>query len=138
MTVAVPEGFEAIDETRDNYARALGPIYRKPVGADRWVFGMRPEARHLNSGGIVHGGCLMSFADEMLGITVFHAGGRRRCATITLNCDFARAVREGEWLEGRPEIVRVTRSVVFIRGQLVVGEAVALTATGVWKILGEG
>ncbi len=35
----------------------------------------------------------------------------------------------------RAEIVRKTRSLVFIRGQLTVGARVVLAADGIWKIL---
>jgi acyl-coenzyme A thioesterase PaaI-like protein len=36
-----------------------------------------------------------------------------------------------------PQVQRVTKSVVFIRGEVFVGDRLALSADGVWKILGE-
>ncbi len=134
--IEVPPGFEAIPPRTDRYSASLGPFYRKPDG-DRWLFGFRVEERHLNNNQVVHGGCLMSFADEMMGITVHFAAGRQRCATISLNNEFVTAAKKGDWIEGRPEIVRVTKSVVFIRGTLMVGEKTILASSGIWKLLGQ-
>ena len=135
--IDVPPGFEAIPSGKDRYAGGLGPFYRKPLDDGRWLFGFRAEPRHLNSNQVVHGGCLMSFADEMLGITVHFASGRRRCATISLNNEFVSAAKEGDWILGTPEVVRVTKSVVFVRGTLTVGDRTVLTSSGIWKLIGQ-
>ncbi|MGE0718814.1 MAG: PaaI family thioesterase [Alphaproteobacteria bacterium] len=132
----IPPGFEEVPPGADRYSAGIGPFYRRAEG-DGWVFGFRVEERHLNSNRVVHGGCLMSYVDEMLGISVHHAIGQRRCATITLNNEFVSAGKLGDWIEGYPEIVRVTRSVVFIRGTLKVGDRTVLASSGIWKVLGE-
>ena len=134
--IEVPPGFEAIPPRADRYAAGVGPFYCKQEG-ERWLFGLRAEERHLNNNQVVHGGCLMSYADEMMGITVHFASGRQRCATISLNNEFVSAARKGDWIEGRPEIVRVTKSVVFIRGMLTVGDKTILVSSGIWKLLGQ-
>ena len=41
----------------------------------------------------------------------------------------------GEFAEIEVEIVRATRSLVFLRGVMRVGDRVVATADGVWKIL---
>lgn len=135
--IEVPPGFEAMPAGKDRYSGSLGPFYRKPLEDGRWVFGFRVEGRHLNSNQVVHGGCLMSFADEMLGITVHFAAGRRRCATISLNNEFVSAAKEGEWILGTPEVVRVTKSVVFVRGSLTVDDRTILNSSGIWKLIGQ-
>src|SRR3712207_8296997 len=48
-------------------------------------YGFVAEARHINLGGVVHGGMLMSFADDVLGMTVWEAAGRKPCTTVQLN-----------------------------------------------------
>jgi len=131
----VPEGFEEIPPGGDRYAASLGPYFRRKDG-ERYVFGFRAEERHLNSGKVVHGGCLMSFVDEMLGITVHHAA-KKRCVTISLDNEFVAGVNAGDWVEGYPEVIRVTRALVFIRGILKVGEKTVFSASGIWKVLGE-
>ncbi|BBK32258.1 uncharacterized protein (TIGR00369 family) [Stella humosa] len=135
--IEVPPGFEVMSPRADRYSANLGPFYRKEESEGRWVFGFRAEQRHLNNNQVVHGGCLMSFADEMLGISVHFAAGRKRCATISLNNEFVTAAKEGDWILGTPELVRVTRSVVFIRGTLTVGDKTILVSSGIWKLLGQ-
>jgi acyl-coenzyme A thioesterase PaaI-like protein len=39
-------------------------------------------------------------------------------------------------MEARAEAVRATKSIIFVRGQITVGERIVATADGVWKRLG--
>jgi acyl-coenzyme A thioesterase PaaI-like protein len=87
---------------------------------------------------VVHGGMLMSFADDVLGMTVWEAAGRRPCTTVQLNTHFVSPARAGEFVEGRAEVLRATRTVVFVRGTLSVAGRTVVAADGVWKILGAG
>jgi acyl-coenzyme A thioesterase PaaI-like protein len=50
---------------------------------------------------------------------------------------FVDAVQIGEFVEAKCKVVRRTRSLVFMSGELVVGERVVATANGVWKTLGK-
>ncbi|WP_135469139.1 PaaI family thioesterase [Crenalkalicoccus roseus] len=121
----------------EGYPALIGPFWaRREEG--RWAYGFLAEARHRNDGGVVHGGMLMSFADDVLGITVWEAAGRRPCTTVQLNTHFIAPARLGDFVEGRAEVLRVTRSVVFVRGVLTIGGRTAVAADGVWKILGTG
>lgn len=114
------------------FIELVGPLWsrREPEGM---AHGFLAEARHLNRGGIVHGGMLMTFADQALGFASIEAapGGRR--ATIQLDTHFVAAVREGDFVVARCRVVRRTRSVMFMTGTLSVGESVVATANGIWK-----
>jgi acyl-coenzyme A thioesterase PaaI-like protein len=81
---------------------------------------------------------LMTFADRAMGMTAWHANGRRPQATVQLDVHFVDAVQIGEFVEARCEIVRRTRTLIFMRSTLVVGERVVATASGVWKALESG
>jgi len=95
------------------------------------------EDYHLNSGGITHGGYIMTLLDSGLGTAVFRLlGGERRIATISLNVNFVAASHAGETLIGSARIIKKTRSMVFVRGELCVGDKIIATADGIWKILG--
>jgi acyl-coenzyme A thioesterase PaaI-like protein len=78
---------------------------------------------------------LATFADTVLGWTVFNAVKPRPAATIQLDMHYVAPVRLGDFVEGRAEIIRVTGSLVFIAGRFSVGSSVVATADGVWKIL---
>jgi len=78
----------------------------------------------------------MSFADDALGMTVWMAADRQPCTTVQLNTQFVAPVRAGEFVESRVEVLRRTRTLVFVRGTLAVGDRTVVHADGVWKILG--
>ena len=56
-------------------------------------------------------------------------------ATVQLNVHFVNAMKIGEFAVVRAELVRATRSLVFMRGIMSVGERVIAAGDGVWKIL---
>lgn len=119
----------------EGYPALIGPFFAKREG-EGWRYGFLAEPRHRNAGGVVHGGMLMSFADDVLGMTVWAAAGRKPCTTVQLNTHFIAPVRVGDFVEGRAEVLRTTRSVLFVRGILTVGDRTVAHADGVWKILG--
>jgi len=118
-----------------DYPALIGPFMARPFEAG-WEYGFLPEARHLNIGGVVHGGMLMSFMDDVLGMTVWEAANRQPVTTVQLNHHFIAPGKLGELVIGRGEVLRATRTVVFIRGTLTSGGRVLVHADGVWKILG--
>ncbi|PWR19035.1 PaaI family thioesterase [Zavarzinia compransoris] len=114
----------------------IGPVRTEKPDGSHWVFSFTVGDQHLNPGGVCHGGMLMSFADHVLGTVVWEAIGYKPCSTITLNCDFATAAKPGDQVEGEATITRITKSLVFVRGQLTVRGHVVLQANGIWKVLG--
>ena len=70
---------------------------------------------HANSGGIIHGGFLMTFADNAL-CTAIAATTGRAPYTVTLSAEFIGAGEIGPPLESVVEVVRTTRTLGFTRG----------------------
>jgi acyl-coenzyme A thioesterase PaaI-like protein len=120
--------------TDEGFIGLIGPWWQRRQG-DLIVYGFLAEPKHHNRRGVVQGGMLMSFADRSMGLTAWHANGQRAQATIQLDIQFIDAVQIGEFVEARCEIVRRTRSVIFMRSCLMVGERTVAVAQGVWKIL---
>jgi len=107
----------------------------KAAGAER-RFAFLPEARHLNGGGALHGGFLMTLADNVLGFTVHEQTEGRIASTVTLNTDFLAGGVAGSPVWGRAAITRRTRSLIFVGGDLSQDGKLLMTATGIWKIIG--
>jgi uncharacterized protein (TIGR00369 family) len=123
----------------EGYPALVGPFWaRRAEGGVGWRYGVLAEPRHINMGGVVHGGLLMSVLDDVLGLTVWEAAARKPCTTVQLNTQFIAPARIGDFIEGRGEVLRVTRTVVFVRGTLQVGDRTIAAADGIWKILGAG
>ena len=117
----------------DGMVAMVGPFWKKAEGAET-IYGFLAERRHLNRQGFVHGGMVMTFADNSLGIASWMANGGRRQVTIQLDTQFIDAVKEGDFVEARCRVVRQTRSLMFMAATLSVGSRIVATAAGVWKL----
>lgn len=131
----IPERFQPY-YARSPFMEKLGSLYYKEDGDD-FIYGFFAEEGHTNSNGVVHGGMLFSFLDDILGHIVWRALGKRRCATISLNCDFVASAKPGDWVETRSRINRKGIAVVFMHGELLVKGERILSADGIWKIIGK-
>jgi acyl-coenzyme A thioesterase PaaI-like protein len=102
------------------------------------AFGFLAEPKHVNRAGAVHGGLLATIADNTLGWTVMDAYPTHHAATIQLNLHFVAGARPGDFIEGRGEIVRATRTVIFLRGKFSVRQGIIAIADGIWKVSASG
>lgn len=131
-----PPGFHIFEEYDGPFGELVGPLFAtRPPDSLRFAF--LPQKHHTNGGGNMHGGMLMMLADQILGMTVRKAIDGARSVTLNLDCDFVASARPGEWLEGEAEIIRQTRSMVFVRGSIRCGENIVLSISGIWKKLNQ-
>lgn len=129
------EGWEEISN-HTAFGDLVGPIWRREENGTP-LFGFIVARKHLNRAGNLHGGMLMTLADQSMAMAARVATGGKRHATIELNTQFVGGVKLGEFVVSYPEVVRVTRSVVFMRATMFVGKRTVVTTTGIWKILDE-
>lgn len=129
----VPAGFALLGRTTA-FTDLLMPIYEKIEVATVTV-GVRVMAHHCNVNGIMHGGMVSTLADLALGRTVRQAAKMESIAiTASLNIDFAGSARLGEWLEVRPQVLRLGRRLGFANCSFVVGDTAIGQATGVFAL----
>src|SRR5579864_8836194 len=114
-----------------NFGELVGPIWRRGDP----LFGFVATEKHANHINIVHGGMLATFADQSMGMTAMRATGGKTHATIELTMQYIAAVKIDEFVESHCEVVRITRSIIFMRSMLKVGDRIVASASGVWKIL---
>ena len=100
----------------DPFEDLAGPFYWRadPDGARRCAF--KAEARHMNGGGFMHGGCIMTFADYCLFVIGAQALADSHAVTATFNGEFISTARPGDRVEGSGEVIKAGRSMVFLRG----------------------
>ena len=116
----------------------IGPIRLATVSDREWAFHLDLDQRHINFGGVCHGGVLMSLADTGMGASASIAAGRAACATIAFNADFVAAVKIGHVLHGRARLVRRVRDLCFMETELWSNGRQVLRAAGIWKELTKG
>ena len=119
----------------DPFETANGPFcFRIDDGAVRCAF--QPRREHLNGGGAVHGGALMSFADFSLFAIAYTALGDATTVTLTFSSEFIGAGTLDGIIESRGEVLRQTRSIVFVRGLVTQVSRPLLAFSGTLKKIG--
>ncbi|NNE56939.1 MAG: PaaI family thioesterase [Hellea sp.] len=110
-----------------------GPFYFKKIG-DEYVSRFRSERKHLNAGGTVHGGCLMTFADfALFAIATDHIDYYG--FTVAFTSEFLSAPKDDQLIEARGEVLRAGGSIIFVRGIITADELPALNFSGTIKKL---
>jgi len=133
--MTAPEGFS---ETRlvDPFEVFMGPVYERIEDGGR-RFALLVDGRHVNGRGILHGGMLMTFADCVLGAKAWDLTNNSACVTLNMQSQFLKPAVAGDLVEVRPELVRRTRALLFLRGDFTVKGETVFTASSVWKLLGK-
>lgn len=116
----------------DPFENLIGPFYHKDNGDGTFRSAFVAEQRHCNAGGMLHGGLLMSFADYSL-FTIAKEQLRGPCVTVAMNSEFVAAGQAGELIESTGELVRATRSLMFIRGKIFSSDKTILSFSGIIK-----
>ncbi|MEZ6022283.1 MAG: PaaI family thioesterase [Hyphomonadaceae bacterium] len=108
-------GWTTWSKGADPYETVIGPFcFRVEDGRARCAF--QPRHDHLNGGGTIHGGLLMSFADFSLFAIAHNALHNTKAVTLTCNSEFIGAGGLDGVVEAEGEVLRETRSLVFVRG----------------------
>jgi uncharacterized protein (TIGR00369 family) len=116
----------------DPFETSIGPFcFRFVNGAARCAF--QPRREHLNGGGAIHGGALMSFADFSLFSIAHNALAGAKAVTLTCNCEFLGAGELGDIVEAEGDMLRQTRSLVFVRGLVTQAARPLLAFSGTLK-----
>lgn len=131
MDELVAKGWQSFEDK--GFIGLIGPIVFKTHESKTYC-GFVASDKHENRNGVIHGGMLAAFSDRALGTAVRHARPGIKTATIELSMHYVSSVDIGEFVEMECEVVRLTRSIAFMRGILSVGNRTVATAEGVWKI----
>lgn len=132
---AVPEGFVALHSTGE-FVAANGPLYLRQAG-DVVQLGFRVEPRHTNPLGICHGGMMATFCDMLLPLSAHRKSaeiGQRFLPTINLQIDYLAASPLGAWVQGEAEVLRTTRSLLFMQGLVTADGTLVARVSGIFKI----
>ena len=103
------------------------PLYSR-VTEEAVILGLRASEQHCNGRGFVHGGLISALADNAMGLSCARRHDKPTgLVTVSLNLEFLRAARRGEWLGFSTTYVKTGRRLDFAQGQVsAAGQACAL------------
>ncbi|MES2903909.1 MAG: PaaI family thioesterase [Pseudomonadota bacterium] len=119
----------------DSFAAQTGPMIFRPTEPGRAVVRMFPEPRHMNFGGSIHGGAVMSFIDMALFSGGFCAGmARGHYVTLDLATRFIARGQSGIPLDAHIRLLKQTPGgLVFIDGHCEQEGAICYSFSGSLK-----
>ena len=113
-----------------------GGLLFRIISESEYQFKTIVQDIHLNPGGITHGGFIMGLMDSGMGTAAHRAlGEQARAATISFDVKFISPSTTGDELIGTARVLRITRSLVFMQGEIYCGKRLIATAEGIWKVL---
>ena len=89
----------------------------------RVVMSVKLDERHMNPGGMLHGGIVTMLMDEATGHAIVTVRGLKVMAeaphvTVDMNVSFLSSARSGDELECEARTVRIGRTVVFAEAEV--------------------
>ncbi len=109
-----------------------GPFYFR-TDEQGQVAAFRAQRKHMNLSGVMHGGCLMTFADFALFALAHDGESDGYGVTIAFTSEFLSGARVGEYMQARGEIVGGGRSITFLRGIITADRRPVLNFSGTIK-----
>ncbi|MEL7189529.1 MAG: PaaI family thioesterase [Pseudomonadota bacterium] len=115
----------------DPFETRAGPFFMRREDDGSYLSAFRAEDRHMNGGGFMHGGCLMTFADFALFAIATDELDGAHSVTMNLSNDFLGAVKPGALVEARGEVTRGGGKTIFVRGMITGDGEPAMSFTGI-------
>ena len=119
----------------EEFTATAGPWYaRDEDGA--LVGAFRVLAKHLNPIGVCHGGMLATFCDVLMPMSAAYQEGMDNglLPTVSLSLDYLAPTPGGAWVEGRTQVLRRGKRLVFAQLLLTADGAVTVRANGVFSV----
>jgi len=124
-----------MDETKKGFMQNIGDLSFKKIDETNYEFNIKVEEKFLNTGKIAHGGFIATIADTGMGNAAHIAAGNKRSVTVNLDIKYISAGKLGDNLVGKVEVLKKTKTLVFINCKILNSNGIVATASGTWKIL---
>ncbi len=116
------------------------PLYAQQT--EHAVFlGVEIREAHCNSRGFAHGGLISSLADNAMGLSAVRearqtqANNKMSALTVSLSLDFLDTASIGDFLEVKPELLKVGRTLAFVDCRIVCGERLVARASASFRMV---
>jgi len=131
----IPAGYERMNWFQ-GFGRQIGPLYERINPDKTYTRAFLVTEAHTNGMKNCHGGMLMAFADMALGHAI-SLEENRYWVTVRMVTDFVDAAQIGDWIEGTGHIAGRDDDIYTVTGRIWCGERTVMTATGIFKALGQ-
>lgn len=128
-----PQGNWTKAQPTNTFNGLVGPYYYLMEEGRAVKMAFKVEQQHMNGGGSVHGGCLMTMADTALFIFSMHLLKGSGVVTLSFDAQFLSRGRLGDIVYAEAKVTRAGKSVIFVRGELSNGRNPILTFSGILK-----
>jgi uncharacterized protein (TIGR00369 family) len=118
-----------------NFSAAIGTAWIRGEPGDFEVALVVDEVNQNDHMAALHGGALMTFADIALGCAAAGALGHHNLTTAQIQVQFTASAPIGTLVIARPEVVRQTRKLVFVRSLFIGGDKTIASADGIFAVL---
>ena len=126
--------FEQIS-LKQGFMKHNGGVMFKDISNTEYEFKSIITENHLNAAGITHGGYLSALIDAGAGTAAHRAADNAPCVTISLDLKFIGSSKARDEIIGHVNILKKTKSLVFLFCTLRCNDKIITSASGVWKIL---
>lgn len=135
MTLAaIPDGFVPARFSA-GFLDHGGPYFLKDREDGPKIVGLRICEHHINYQDAAHGGVISTYADVALSHAVYDAQRPRLApSTITLQVNYLKGAKLGDWLEALVRIDRLGGRTAYTSGHILRGEEPIATMSGVFAI----
>ncbi len=114
----------------DAFETSTGPFYFRTDDQGRVTSRFIAEKRHMNGGGFMHGGCLLTFADYSVFAIAQHILDGH-AVTVNLSGDFLSSASVGDMMESTGEVTRAGGRIIYVRGLITANQKPCLSFTSV-------
>ena len=120
---------------KPSFMKHNGGLLFRIINKKKFEFKTKVKKTHLNKAGITHGGFLCTIIDAGAGTSAHKSTGNKPCVTISLDVKFIGPSNLGDEIIGTVDIMKITKSMVFLSCKLKSKNKIIATALGIWKIL---
>ena len=128
------QDFEQISRV-SGFMHHNGGLYFREISENEYEFKSTIREFHLNKREITHGGFVCSLIDAGAGTAVYRATGQKSCVTVSLDIKFIAPSKKDDELIGNVQILKKTKSMVFVNCTLKKEDQLIASAIGVWKVI---
>ena len=128
------ENFEQISRV-SGFMYHNGGLYFREISGSEYEFKAVVKEFHLNKREITHGGFVCSLIDAGAGTAVYRATGQKSCVTVSLDIKFIAPSKKDDELIGNVQILKKTKSMIFVNCNLKKKGQLIASATGIWKVI---